>query len=375
MKLFFVLNYFALFILILQLGAIRPHIVPPTFSYGLVGEKSILDRPVPSQVREPARFVFASAKPEAVVFVGDILLARNVEYLMEQQGSAYPFSGLSLSSLAHEPYIVGNFEAAVPDEHQQTAPLQIRFSVAESYISSLRDAHFTHLSLANNHSYDYGARGYLSTVHALQAVDVTTFGHPTKLLQESVSFLDLEKDRIALISLHTLEKQPTDADLKELFSYAASESTFQVVYVHWGEEYNDTNSKAQRMLAERLVAVGADLIIGHHPHVVQNVDLIDGVPIFYSLGNYIFDQYFATDVQIGLVVQLAFDDVPRLHVLPVTSIESLSQPRLMSAADHATFLEVLADRSHDDLREFLIRGEIPLDIPVASSPKMAMMSK
>ena len=57
MKLFFVLNYFALFILILQLGAIRPHIVPPTLSYGLVGEKSILDRPVPSQVREPARFV------------------------------------------------------------------------------------------------------------------------------------------------------------------------------------------------------------------------------------------------------------------------------------------------------------------------------
>jgi poly-gamma-glutamate synthesis protein (capsule biosynthesis protein) len=75
-----------------------------------------------------------------------------------------------------------------------------------------------------------------------------------------------------------------------------------VVYAHWGTEYEKNSSQKQRELAHRFVDNGADLIIGSHPHVVQEVEIYNGKEIYYSLGNFVFDQYFEDSTKHGLLV-------------------------------------------------------------------------
>ena len=131
---------------------------------------------------------------------------------------------------------------------------------------------------------------------------------------------------------------------------------FLIVSLHWGEEYKLINSPTQQKLAHQIIEAGADLIIGHHPHVVQNIEKYQGKLIFYSLGNFIFDQYFSPDTQQGLVVGLEIypkNLVYRLFPLQI----NLNQPVLMEQNKASEFLIQLAKRSDDKLVDE-IKGDI-----------------
>ena len=143
--------------------------------------------------------------------------------------------------------------------------------------------------------------------------------------------------------------------------------------IHWGTEYKETHSSTQELLAKVLVDAGADLIVGHHPHVVEDVQIVDGVVVFYSLGNYIFDQYFDDDVQTGLVLSLSLTGTPEVSLLPVTSLGRLSQPSFMSPAKQQEFLSALARKSDKNLAASIKKGVIPLPAMVASSQKTTMI--
>ncbi len=100
-----------------------------------------------------------------------------------------------------------------------------------------------------------------------------------------------------------------DADkMLETVRDLASSSDYVVVNIHWGIEYQSKHGQIQQDLAHKLVDAGADAIIGHHPHVVQGSEVYKGKPIFYSLGNFIFDQYFSVETQRGLAVGLSFSE-------------------------------------------------------------------
>jgi poly-gamma-glutamate synthesis protein (capsule biosynthesis protein) len=295
---------------------------------------------------------------------------------MNAKGADYPYKGLSFNTVAQRPAVVGNFESSIPQAYQPTSAKKIRFSVSASYIPQLALAGFTHLSLANNHTFDFARAGYDNAKNILEQNQLSSFGHPNQLDGDAVEFIEIQDTVIAVIAAHTLQQLPTYSELKAVFEYASARSDFQLVYVHWGTEYVSVHNSRQREAAERFVEAGADVVIGHHPHVVQDIELIDGVPVFYSLGNYIFDQYDAVDTQEGLVLHLELSKAqPRISLLPVTSVGTLSQPRFMEAARHATFLESLADRSDPELREFIRSGQMLLDVQVASSSKVAMISQ
>jgi poly-gamma-glutamate synthesis protein (capsule biosynthesis protein) len=177
------------------------------------------------------------------------------------------------------------------------------------------------------------------------------------------------------VGVNASARIPTKKDISSLLGLASKKSDLQVVYIHWGTEYELTHSKAQELLAKELVSAGADLIVGHHPHVVQDVDVIDGVVVFYSLGNYIFDQYFNSDVMKGLVLVLEMNTEPIIGLVPVESIEPLSQPRVMTPDDQRSFLLELANRSDEHVRPMIERGFVPLTDLVATSTKMAIMMR
>ena len=230
------------------------------------------------------------------------------------------------------------------------------------------------MSLANNHALDFGLNAYARTQTVLSEHDVHPFGHPSVLNEGSVQFLNLQHMRVAIIGLHAIDHAPSASEVATVMRYAAEQSELQVLYVHWGTEYAAESNKTQRRIAEQFVEAGVDLIVGHHPHVVQEVGLINDVPVFYSLGNYIFDQYFDDAVMEGLLLHLSVEDEGRVAILPVESSSKLSQPRLMSPKAHAEFLEDLADRSDPLLAETIRHGFVPLSISVATSTEIAMIN-
>jgi poly-gamma-glutamate synthesis protein (capsule biosynthesis protein) len=290
-------------------------------------------------------------------FVGDIMLARNVEVLMRTYGFWHPFS--QLSDISTSSYLVGNFESAIPEVHVPTKSLQFTFSTDPSFLEGLSTYGFTHLSLANNHSYDFGRDGFLSTVRTLKNASFKVVGDQRNQASSSIEILTIDETPVALIGVYAVDKAPSHMEIERLMRRAENKSEVQVVYVHWGTEYSPLHNLFQEQLAYALVDSGADVVIGHHPHVVQDIQLYKGKPIFYSLGNFIFDQYFSEDVQQGLIVDMSLKGTkPVFSLIPVTSIGSRTSPRTMVGYEKSAFLDALAKNSQVALATMIKEGRV-----------------
>jgi len=296
------------------------------------------------------------ASRNQINFVGDVLLARQIELNMIRFGAALPYR--SIASYLQSGYTVVNFEAAVPEKHVLTPSYTFAFSVDKQFLPALRSAGVTHASLANNHAYDYGVAGFAATKAALTAVGITSFGGDTQY-GENITFITIGGSTIAVVGLNTVSDVIDYEQLQTIMYSTTLQSDFQIAYIHWGNEYVTTHAPSQRKTAEDLVALGFDAIIGHHPHVVQDIDYIDGVPVFYSLGNFIFDQYFSTAVQEGLMLTLQQEENGYVfRLLPVTSVGTPNQPRMMDEIATSQFLVTLAANSAPSLRSAIASGRI-----------------
>ena len=363
------------FCLILQLTAISISFPAPDYTFGSTVNRIFTAKKQISIERPRAILAGESARDyESIVFVGDVMLARNVEYLMEEKGKDYPFTGFDIANLRPHSAIFGNFEASIPEVHETTPAGSLKFSVKDSSVDLLKDVGFTHLSLGNNHSFDYGSEGYENTLKSFAGSGISALGNEMNIDKESIEYINVDDKRIAVIAINLL-MQPKDTEVRNLISYARENSDLQIAYVHWGEEYDLHHSKQQEQQAKVMVEAGIDLIVGHHPHVTQDIGIVEGVPVFYSLGNYIFDQYFSKDVQEGLVLTLSYDDGFEIDIIPVSSKGSLSQPRLMSPDNHVDFLASLARKSDILVQKTIAEGRINLQNSVASSTKMAIINQ
>ncbi len=329
----------------------------PTVGFGDTYTAATLPRVAGVQAEE--RVVLPATT--TIVFTGDIMLARNVETMMRTYGHEYPFALVS-EYIDQADFAVGNFEASMPTVHTQTESMTFNFSVHAQYLDRLAAAGFTHVSQANNHGYDYGLAGYENAVSEISKHKINPFGHPRRIGTATTAYVTSSTgDSVALIGLEAFSNTYTENELKDLLTKASAKSEIQVVYIHWGNEYELTHSSTQRKLAQQLIDAGADLIVGHHPHVVQDIDVYNDVLIFYSLGNFVFDQYFSQDVQEGLMISLQLEeDSSSIMLLPVTSIGSKSLPRLMPAHEKQIFLRALAGRSAPQLQSMITAGEIVL---------------
>ncbi|MEX0930779.1 MAG: CapA family protein [Candidatus Paceibacterota bacterium] len=303
-----------------------------------------------------------SIKNDHIIFVGDILLARDVEMKIKQYGTAYPFSNITEFLTAH--VIVGNFEAAIPVLHKPTPHFNTQFSVNKELIPALRAAGFTHLSLANNHSYDFEAFGFDNTQATLRSAGIVAFGNPLHIDATSITYMNVDDVQVALIALSTIDTVIDIDSLLPVIQEAGRNSDMQIAYVHWGNEYELQNSDLQRNLAYDLADLGIDIIVGHHPHVVQNIEVYKNTPIFYSLGNFIFDQYFSKDVQNGLMLELSLQqpDTFSIRLIPVSSEYSHTSPQALASFEREEFLENLAKRSAEDIEEDIQSGMLSFEL-------------
>ncbi|NTU99490.1 CapA family protein, partial [Candidatus Falkowbacteria bacterium] len=130
-------------------------------------------------------------------------------------------------------------------------------------------------------------------------------------------------------------------------SEAKKQADFVVVNIHWGVEYKHDFSKKQQTVGHALIDAGADAIIGHHPHVTQGIEVYNNKPIFYSLGNFIFDQYFSKDTQEGFAVGLFVGNgTTTAHLFPLKEKKAI--PELMKGREKEQFLFRLGEWSIGD---------------------------
>ena len=294
-------------------------------------------------------------KGRTILFTGDIMLDRGVEYLINKNSVYYPFEKIN-QFLRGIDIIAGNLEGPIVENPPNFSDESLKFAFSPETIEGLSFANFNLFSLANNHTFNMNKAGLEETKVFLTKASINFVGHPIECDKD---FL-FEKDNVVFLAFNkTFFFNCSDKEIIELVSETRSHNPdkFLVVIFHWGEEYQSKSSIAQQKLAHQIVDAGADLIIGSHPHVVQEVEEYKEKLIFYSLGNFIFDQYFSKKTQQGLAMGLEI--YPEKLVFRLFPIESyFSQPFLMEKVEAVEFLDELAQKSSlqlfDGIRDGII---------------------
>jgi len=291
-----------------------------------------------------------------ILSVGDIMLGRYVETFINSAGENYPFEKIR-QFLRGIDIVSGNLEGAIIKDHKQTPDFSTKFSFSPRTAKILRLNNFNLVFLANNHTFDYGENGLAETNGFLKQFEIVASGHPSKIGETYVAIKDVRGQKIAFTSFNFTGPYPKEQEAYELVKNFKEKNNFVVVNIHWGEEYALKANDFQKIIAHNLIDSGADLIIGHHPHVVQEIEQYKNKIIFYSLGNFIFDQYFSKYTKEGLTIGTTLNDQEVIYQLfPIDIMQS--QPSLMTGARAQEWLGDLSTRSDSALIEEIKSGMI-----------------
>ncbi len=222
----------------------------------------------------------------ALVMTGDVLLSRRVGEELAHKGPAAWRRLFDAGDV-----VVGNLEGAVGPVSDCVRPT-LCFSIEAAHLDLARRAGFTALGLENNHAADLGPPGRQRTRQAVAAAGLLGLS-----LDDGPSFLQVGEHRVGIVSFSRVADAaggfaPLDIALEQKLDTARALSDASIAYVHWGTELQDWPDEVQFREAQTLMAQGADVVVGHHPHVVQAPACVDGRPVFFSLGNHVFDQKY-----------------------------------------------------------------------------------
>ncbi len=301
--------------------------------------------------------ISAELAERTILFTGDILLDRGVERLMQKKSVFYPFEKISRFFRGID-IVAGNLEGPINQNPPNFPDSSLKFAFEPETVAGLTFSNFNLLSLSNNHTCNTGSDGLGQTKEFLDKANIAYVGDP---IQCDKDFL-FTKDDIAFLAFNkTFPFNCSDDEIVEIVVQAKNSNLndFLIVIFHWGNEYQTKSSTLQQNLAHRIIDAGADLIIGHHPHVVQEIEEYNNKLIFYSLGNFIFDMYFSQETQQGLVVGAEiYSDKVIYRLFPIQS--QLSQPFLMLPTEADLFLAELANRSSLYLSDSIEQAKIEI---------------
>lgn len=296
--------------------------------------------------------------------VGDLMLGRQVGRVGTARGWSRMFQHIA------EPWLAGDLSLANLESPLSTAVASDTMQLIGSpaAVPALTGAGFDILSLANNHAYDAGSAGLASTQAILGTSGIQSLGiGPDKkaayvAIQRRINGLKIAFLAANDIPIHNdpshraavwQQSQINDA-LLHAIQAAKQSNDLVVVMAHWGEEYASTPTARQQKIARQLIAAGADLIIGSHPHVLQPYALVEangrhGI-VLYSLGNFLFDQLTRWDTSSGAIARIVLDQhgvaileaAPidlvgwQIMPLPIDSIEGQQALHLLGAPGRPT---------------------------------------
>jgi poly-gamma-glutamate synthesis protein (capsule biosynthesis protein) len=277
-----------------------------------------------------------------MLFLGDMMFDRGVATNIRKRGSESVFASGTREITDKYDLVVANLEGPITTYPSRTIDTTgkaipgFSFTFPTSTATLLAESGIDIVSLANNHADNFGREGLSQTIQYLKDAGIDYFGNTTNspfdiasssymhcptrdsTTTELVSGVNTQTC-IAFIGYHQFTNKNESHILAEIARYETDPRiTFTIVFPHWGVEYQKRPNQNQISLAHQWVDAGADLIIGAHPHVVQSTEIYKNAYIYYSLGNYIFDQYFSYDTTHGIAVGITLS--PDLRKVQTTEI-------------------------------------------------------
>ncbi len=306
-----------------------------------------------------------------MLFFGDVMVERRIETIIEEKGISHFFSSVAIlpdgRGIADFDLVSANLEGAITAEGEHFPPVYpYDFAFPPERIAALHEQGITHFTIANNHLFDQGTDGVESTRQFLTDLGIDHSGELDSVVSEkSVTVIDVAGKSVAMVGISEVYRPLDRQAVMELIHEASPQADATIVNIHWGVEYEQIPRKHQRDMAIILARSGADLVVGHHPHVSQGIEFVGTTPVFYSLGNFIFDQAFNEEVRQGLAVAFTGD----IHEGVLTGHIDLFPyradgyvPRWLQEDERSARLDQLAEWSFttDSVKEEIRRGRIAL---------------
>jgi poly-gamma-glutamate synthesis protein (capsule biosynthesis protein) len=235
-----------------------------------------------------AHFMKGLFEPESIattLHFGDMMFDREVRKILHNGSGPFEYiKGVEGNFLRGNDAVVANLEGPITN-NTNCQKKEVIFQFPPE-TARLLGRYLNVVNLANNHSGDCGVNGLEDSKQILKEEDVFYFGEDISPYIMKIGDLD-----IAIIGINEIGRRVEDFKTEvETIKELKSKHDQVVVHVHWGYEFATEPSKQQRQIAKMLVDAGADVVIGHHPHVIQPIERYKNSLIFYSLGNFIFDQ-------------------------------------------------------------------------------------
>ena len=273
------------------------------------------------------------------------MLDRGVEwYIKQHQDQNWPFLKVA-DFLNRADLVFGNLESVISDKGTKEGSIYSFHAEPES-VKGLSFAGINIVSVANNHSMDYGIEAFLDSMQRLKEAGIIPVGGGANKKQAYAPRIEtIRGTTIGILAYTTLgspfwqagEKTPGIAwidsslleQLKQNIKKAKQEADIIIVSFHFGEEYQTKPNAVQQLLSRAAIDAGANLVIGHHPHVVQPIERYKHGFIAYSLGNFVFDQGFSKETMKGMLLKVLVKENSITEVTPlIIEISSEFQPAI-----------------------------------------------
>ena len=289
-----------------------------------------------------------------MTFGGDVMLGRDIERKIFN--GTNPFEQVRPLLQVSEAVVV-NLESPLTTSADQQDK-EIALKARPQSVALLQEAGVTAAALANNHIMDFGVLGLGETIAELDGAGIAHIGAGMDLNQATaplfftgdgariavVNFSQYDGPTVPAATMHSPGQASYSSDaFVPTLEYAAANSDYMICVLHFGEEYSDQPTDEQRRVARQAIDHGADAVVGHHPHVAQGIDVYNNKPIFYSLGNLVFDQETDMWDQSFLLSVDLETETARFTLYPYRIDEGV--PTFMSAERAQEFLQRLNEIS------------------------------
>jgi poly-gamma-glutamate synthesis protein (capsule biosynthesis protein) len=262
--------------------------------------------------------------------VGDVMLAGKWTATISQNGYEYPFQGVA-AELKKGDITIANLESPIARGGSEYTGKKFRFRAEPQVAEALNKSGINLVTLANNHSMDFGGPALVETMKNLKSAGIAWIGAGETLAEaRKMALYTIKSRKIAFLGYSLTQpaeffagnsRPGTVPGYENIFAEdikrARQQADYVIVSFHWGTEGRSDIQQYQRTAAHKAIDAGADVIIGHHPHVLRGIERYKTGIVFYSLGNFTFANK-GTSAAAGAMVRLRFSEGKReAELLPL----------------------------------------------------------
>jgi poly-gamma-glutamate synthesis protein (capsule biosynthesis protein) len=300
------------------------------------------------------------------LFAGDVMLDRTVRQNINMKGVEY-FTRDIQDIFMENDIVMVNMEGPITDKVSvsnvaQDNPNHFKFTFEPIHTKDFLEFNrINAVSIGNNHILNFGIEGVAQTEEFLQQNKILYVGVP-KEDAKNIVYKDINGKKIAFVPYNDFAP-PSFERTVENVKEAKDNSDFVIVFAHWGQEYNKKMTTTQQNQAHQFIDVGANVIIGAHPHVIEPMEIYGKGIVFYSLGNFIFDQFFDEDVKERLLVHMLIDEDNKLQFILIPLYTgSYGKLELADEVRREKILQEIANNSvvDEELKEEIMEGKFEI---------------